>query len=107
MPMTIVVTRNVAYRYRGFLASCMLELTPGVYSAPRMSRAVRERVWRVMEEWWQEVPGACIVMTWPDRKMRAGQDVRILGRPPVELVEIDGIFLTQRSVPSDLLHENL
>ncbi|TVR13365.1 MAG: type I-E CRISPR-associated endoribonuclease Cas2, partial [Planctomycetota bacterium] len=30
MPMTIVVTNDVADRYRGFLASCMLEIAPGV-----------------------------------------------------------------------------
>ncbi len=29
MPMTLVVTRNAPMRYRGFLASCMLELAAG------------------------------------------------------------------------------
>ena len=42
--MTVVVTRNVPGRYRGFLASCMLEVAPGVYTNPGMTRAVRERV---------------------------------------------------------------
>ena len=51
MPMTVVVTRNVAPRYRGFLASVMLEIAPGVYTSPRMSRAVRERVWEVLTGW--------------------------------------------------------
>ena len=49
--MTIVVTRSVPDRYRGFLASCMLELAPGVYASPEMSRAVRDRVWAVCCEW--------------------------------------------------------
>ena len=31
MPMTIVVTRDVPDRYRGFLASIMPEAGPGVY----------------------------------------------------------------------------
>ena len=44
MPMTVLVTRNAPMRYRGFLASCMLELAAGVYTSPRMTRAVRERV---------------------------------------------------------------
>jgi CRISPR-associated endoribonuclease Cas2 subtype I-E len=43
--MTVVVTRNVPDRYRGFLASCMLELAPGVYTSPHMNQSVRERVW--------------------------------------------------------------
>ena len=44
MSMTVVVTRNVAPRFRGFLASVMLEIAPGVYTAPEMSKGVRERV---------------------------------------------------------------
>ncbi|WP_460034964.1 type I-E CRISPR-associated endoribonuclease Cas2e [Methylothermus subterraneus] len=51
MSMTVVVTRNVSPRMRGFLASTMLELAPGVYSAPRLSPAVRARIWAVLEEW--------------------------------------------------------
>ena len=32
--MTMVVTRNVAPRYHGFLTSVMLEMAPGVYTGP-------------------------------------------------------------------------
>jgi CRISPR-associated protein Cas2 len=38
MPMTVVVTRDVEDRYRGFLSSVMLELAPGVYTGPRLGR---------------------------------------------------------------------
>ena len=48
MPLCIVVTRDVEMRYRGFLGSVMLELAPGVYAGPRMSKGVRERVWDVL-----------------------------------------------------------
>ena len=40
--MTIVVTVNVEARYRGFLASTMLEIAPGVYTSPRMTSGIRE-----------------------------------------------------------------
>ena len=43
MPMTIVVTRDVEARYRGFLTSVMLEIAPGVYVAPDLSAGVRQR----------------------------------------------------------------
>ena len=43
MPMAMIVTRNVEARYRGFLASVMLEVAPGVYIAPDLSAAVRTR----------------------------------------------------------------
>lgn len=48
--MTVVVTRDVAPRIRGFLASCMIEIAPGVYTSPRLSTAVRERVWAVISD---------------------------------------------------------
>lgn len=44
MSVTLIVTRNAPDRFHGFLASCMLEVAPGVYVSPRMGRAVRERV---------------------------------------------------------------
>ena len=40
MPMTVIVTRDVEPRYRGFLASAMLEIAPGVYVAPDLSSGV-------------------------------------------------------------------
>ena len=49
MPMCVIVTRDVPSRFRGFLASCMLEIAPGVYTQPDMSASVRERVWTVLK----------------------------------------------------------
>lgn len=97
MSMTVTVTRNVSARMRGFLASSMLELAPGVYSAPRLSTAVRERIWAVLEGWFVAEQDASVVMVWVDPSVPGGQNVRILGMPPVELVELDGMILTRRS----------
>ena len=94
--MTIVVTRDVAPRIRGFLASCMIEIAPGVYTAPRLSVAVRDRVWAVIVEWFEELGGRCIVMTWQDPRAPGGQVVRVVGEPPVELVDHDGVILSHR-----------
>lgn len=96
MSMTVVVTRNVSGRVRGFLASAMLELVPSVYSAPRISPAVRERVWAVLKEWFPNEPVASIVMVWQDREVPGGQAVRVLGLPPIDLVEVDGLILGRR-----------
>ena len=95
--MTVVVTRDVAPRIRGFLASCMIEITPGVYTSPRLSVAVRERVWAVIAEWFEELGGRCIVMTWQDPRTASGQMVRVIGEPPVELIDHDGVILSRRS----------
>ncbi len=96
MSMTIVVTRNVSDRMRGFLASSMLEIAPGVYSAPRLSPAVRDRIWDVTLSWFPHEQDAGIVMLWQDSNMPGGQAVKVLGDAPVELVELDGIVLTKR-----------
>ena len=96
MPMTITVTRNVSARIRGFLASSMLELAPGVYSAPRLSAAVRDRVWEVLEDWFTVEGDASILMVWADSRVPGGQSMRLLGLPRVDIVEIDGLLLTRR-----------
>lgn len=44
MPMTVLVLRDVADRYHGFLASIMPEIGPGIFVSPELSRGVRERV---------------------------------------------------------------
>ncbi|GIX30343.1 MAG: type I-E CRISPR-associated endoribonuclease Cas2 [Porticoccaceae bacterium] len=98
MSMTVVVTRNVSGRVRGFLASVMVEIAPGVYSAPRISPAVRDRVWKVLVDWFPSEPGAAIVMVWQEREMPGGQAVRVLGSPPIDLVEVDGLILGRRAL---------
>lgn len=101
MSMTVVVTRNVSDRVRGFLASTRLELAPGVYSAPRLSPAVRERIWKVLEDWFLAETQASIVMVWADNQMPGGQNVRVLGLPPVKLVEMDGLIVSRRPLSLD------
>lgn len=96
MSMTVVVTRNVSDRVRGFLASSMLELTPGVYSAPRITPAVRERIWHVLSDWFPNEKDASVVMLWADTSMPGGQAAATLGLPPVRLIEIDGMLATRR-----------
>jgi len=96
MPMTVVVTRNVPDRFRGFLASVMLEVAPGVYTNPTLSTAVRERVWSVLAEWFSHADEASVVMLWADTSQPAGQGVAVLGEPPRLLLEYDGTILSRR-----------
>lgn len=85
MPMTILVTRNVEARVRGFLSSTMLEVAAGVYTSPNMTIAVRERIWAVLEKWRVGERNDGAVMTWPDATAGGGQRVLVLGEPPIEL----------------------
>jgi len=98
MSMTVVVTRNVSARVRGFLASAMLELAPGVYSAPRISPPVRERIWAVLADWFPSEMDASVIMLWSDKEMPVGQVARTLGSPPVDLVEADGMILARTAL---------
>jgi CRISPR-associated protein Cas2 len=93
--MTIVVTRNVADRLRGFLASCMLEIGPGIYTSPAISIAVRERIWAVCTDWFDELHGkeSSIVMTWQDSHESGGQGVLALGVPPRKLADHEGFLV--------------
>jgi CRISPR-associated protein Cas2 len=94
--MIIIVTRDVAPRFRGFLASCMLEIGPGIYTSPIMSRAVRERTWLILKEWFESIGGGSILMTWKDSECPSHQGILTLGIPPVTIVPYDGIYLTRK-----------
>jgi len=93
--MVVIVTRDVAPRFRGFLASVMLEIGPGVYTSPRMNAGVRERVWNVLEEWYRGLGGGSIVMTWADNSIPTGQGLRVLGDAPKEFTVIDGLIVVR------------
>ena len=95
--MTVIVTVNVAARYRGFLASAMLEIAPGVYTAPRMTSGIRERVWDVLADWYYELGQGAIVLTWQDSAAVGEQRIRTLGETPKEIVDADGVYLVKYS----------
>lgn len=103
MTMTLVVTRNVPERFRGFLASVMCEVTLGVYTSPGMTAGVRERVWKVLTEWFDATfaPDTAVVMTWPDAKAPGGQAFLTLGVPKVDLHEHDGLMLVRCELTAD------
>ena len=95
--MTVVVTVNVEARYRGFLASAMLEIAPGVYTSPQMTSGIRERVWDVVSRWYYELGQGSIVMTWRDPSAVGEQRILTLGEAPKEIVDADGVYLVRYS----------
>lgn len=83
----------------------MLELAPGVYTSPHMSRAVRERVWATCCEWASALPDdGGVLMTWQEKQQPSGQAVLVLGWPKKELIELNGLWL-DRSEPRSLTTE--
>lgn len=69
MSITVVVTRDVPARIRRLLGSTMLKLAPGIHSAPRLSPAVRDRVWKVLKEWFNAIQDGSIIMLWEDKSL--------------------------------------
>jgi CRISPR-associated endoribonuclease Cas2 subtype I-E len=59
--------------------------------------AVRERVWAVLADWFPAEPTGSLVMTWPDKALPGGQAVMVLGAPPVQLHDHDGLILVRRA----------
>lgn len=99
--MIVIVTCNVVPRFRGFLASCMLEIAPGVYTAPKMNKGVRNRLWNVLTKWFNYEPKGYIVMTWTDSSCPGNQALATLGLPSKEIVDYDGIFLVRKDIKVD------
>ena len=97
MPFTVVITRNAPNRTRGFLASAMLEMAPGVYVSPNMTKGVRERVWNVMIEWCSLLgEDSGVLMTYPDGRAPGGQAILLLGFPKTD-VDRRGRFLASQA----------
>jgi CRISPR-associated protein Cas2 len=96
MGLVVIVTNDVADRFRGFLASVMLEIAPTVYVSPRMNAGVRERTWKVLSDWHNAEPRGSIVMVWRDANETGGVGIATLGTPQRELVEVDGLWLARR-----------
>jgi len=92
MAMTVVITRDVADRYRGFLASLMPEVAPGVYVSPNLSPAVRNRMWAVLSQWWQALPGGSILAVWRETDAPGGLGLASLGVPVRRLADLDGVL---------------
>ena len=95
MPMTIVVTRDVAPRVRGFLASVMVEAAAGVFVAPRLNPQVRGRILTVLEAWQGELGTGGVTMLWEDNRIPGGLALRTLGQPERQLIEQDGVYLAR------------
>ncbi len=96
MSFTVVITRNVESRVRGFLCSCMIEVASGVYTAAAMGPPVRERVIAVLEKWKVGSRGDSVVITWAAPTNAAGQGLHLLGEPPLVLCETGAMVLGRR-----------
>lgn len=93
--LTVIITRDVESRYRGFLRSAMLEISAGIYISPQLNRDARDRVWEVMAHWHQALHRGSIIMIWRDKTANGHIGLRILGDTIKEFCDVDGFLLTR------------
>jgi CRISPR-associated protein Cas2 len=56
----------------------------------------------VLSEWFPAEHNASIIIVWEDSHAISGQSLVVMGEPPVDLVEIDGLLVTKRPLNTDL-----
>jgi CRISPR-associated protein Cas2 len=74
----------------------MVEVGVGVFLGVKISPAVRERILNVLSDWFAAEKEASLVIVWDDPNKPGGLAVKVMGWPPVELVEVNGILITRR-----------
>lgn len=99
MSLTVLITRDVEDRYRGYLASAMLEASAGVYVSDRLSPRARDTVWSTVERWHAQLGRGSLQMIYADAKSEGGIAVRSLGTPSRQPVRLDGLMLMHRVSP--------
>lgn len=99
MSLTVLITRDVEDRYRGYLSSAMLEASAGVYFSDRLSPRARETLWSTVERWYAQLGRGSLQMIYVDSKAEGGIAVRSLGTPSRHVVRLDGLMLMHRVSP--------
>ena len=96
MNLTIIITRDVQERYRGYLRSAMLEIDAGVFVSAQLNRDVRDRLWKVLKDWFQVLQRGSIVMIWRDKEVSSNIGLRTLGTSRRDIINIHDFLLTRR-----------
>ena len=99
MSLTVLITRDVEDRYRGFLASTMLEASAGVYVSKSLTPRARDKVWKVVADWHATLGRGSLTLLYPDSACDGGLAVKTLGAPTRRPVLIDGALLMLRVSP--------
>lgn len=99
MSLTVVISRDVEDRYRGYLASAMLEASAGVYVSDRLTARARDTLWDTLARWHTQLGRGSLQMLYADAKADGGIGLRSLGTPARQAVRLDGLLLMHRVSP--------
>lgn len=95
--MVVICLNGVADRCHGYLRSIMLNVHTGVYVSMDLDAGSRDRVWAVLEDWWQWEPRGQAVMIYRDKSKPMEIDFRILGGTKRPMVEYEEQYALLRS----------
>ena len=96
MSLTVVITRDVEDRYRGLLASAMLEASAGVYFSNGLSARARDKLWGIVSDWHLQLARGSLTMLFADSASDGGVAVQSLGSPTRRPIRLDGALLMHR-----------
>jgi CRISPR-associated protein Cas2 len=88
--MLVICLSDVADRFHGFLRSAMLNPHPGVYLAMDLDAGSRERIWAILEGWWEAEPCGMGVMLWRDPQAPMRMRMSSFGAAKRTLVDFEG-----------------
>ncbi len=94
MTMTVIITRDVEERYRGFILSCMPEIAPGIYASANLNQGIRERLWFVVSDWHRQAGRGSISMIHEEKTSPSGLHIKSVGEPAKELIDFDGFYVS-------------
>ena len=94
--LTLVITRDVNSRYRGFLRSAMAEIASGIYVSTQLNSDARDRLYEVIREWHETLNSGSITMIWRDKDAAADIGIRCLGTTQKDFCDVDGFLLTRK-----------
>jgi CRISPR-associated protein Cas2 len=94
--MVVICLSDVADRFHGFLRSVMLNPHPGVYVAMDLDAGSRERIWAILERWWEAEPRGMGMMLWRDKSKPMAIDFRSFGAPKRRIADYDGHYALAR-----------
>lgn len=100
--MIVICLADTADRFHGFLRSVMLNVHPGVYVSMDLDAGSRDRVWKILEDWWQAEPRGLAVMIYRDKSKPMEMDFRTLGSPKRMIVDYEDHYaLASRTQDND------
>lgn len=104
MTFAVIQFANKPARFKGFLASVMLEIAPNTFVAPRFKRAALDRVWEVLRDWHAAAPEGYVIALIGSSEPRGVPEIRTLGLPPRTILEQDEMLLLLRERSSPDTH---